>query len=160
LEDQGEEFTYCRRDLFSALTKMNYQNVIEVFNRLLAGIPYDDFTAAAKQNISDNDYDMKPQEWLYRSNIISFLRGCGVLVFAEMHSNKGRSDILLSHKGKTWVIELKVAYEGENPAKKAEEAYRQIMDNNYASPYPDAVCVGMAIDDAMRQITDVKTARP
>jgi len=106
--------------------------------------------------ISDNDYDMKPQEWLYRSNIISFLRGCGVLVFAEMHTNKGRSDIVLSHKGKTWVIELKVAYEGESPAKKAEEALRQIMENNYAKPYPNAVCVGMVIDDTLRQITDVK----
>jgi len=139
LEDIGENFTYCRRDLFTALTKMNYSNVIDVFNRLLAGIPYDDYLAAAKQSISDNDYDIKPQEWLYRSNIMSFLRGCGVLVFAEMHTNKGRSDIVLSHKGKTWVIELKVAYEGESPAKKAEEALQQIINKNYASPYPDAI---------------------
>ena len=101
---------------------------------------------------------MQPQEWLYRSNIISFLRGCGVLVFAEMHSNKGRSDITISHKGKTWVIELKVAYEGENPATKAEEALRQITDINYAGIYPDAVCVGMAIDDTLRQITHSKIA--
>ena len=72
---------------------------------------------------SDNDYDMKPQEWLYRSNIMSFLRGCGVMVFAEMHTNKGRSYIVISHKGKTWLIELKVAYEGECPAKKPKKHY-------------------------------------
>jgi hypothetical protein len=154
LQENNEEFTYCRRDLLIALMEKDYNIVIEVFNRLLASIPYDDFSAAAKHSIAVNKYDMKPQEWLYRSNIISFLRGCGVLVFAEMHTNKGRSDIVLSHKGKIWVIELKVAYEGENPAKKTEEAFQQIMDKNYTKPYPDAFCVGMAIDDSLRQITD------
>ena len=76
-----------------------------------------------------------------------------------MHTNRGRSNIVIFHKVKTWVIELKVAYQDESPAKKAEEALQQIMDKNYASPYPDAVCVGMAIDDKVRQITDVKTVR-
>jgi hypothetical protein len=51
------------------------------------------------------------------------------------------------------------AYEGESPAKKAEEALKQIIDKNYSRPYPDAVCVGMAIDDTVRQITEVKTVR-
>jgi len=73
-----------------------------------------------------------------------------------MHTNLGRADLVVSHKGKTWVIEIKVAYEGESPEKKAEEAFRQIIDKNYAKPYPDAVCIGLAIDDSLRQITDVK----
>jgi len=159
LEDKTEDFTYCRNDLLIALERTYCDLVVSVFNRFLASIPYDDFASAAKQAVLINCYDYSVQEWLYRSNIISFLRGCGVLVFAEMHTNKGRSDIVLSHKGKIWVIELKVAYEGESPAKKAEEALQQIIDKNYASPYPDAVCVGMAIDDTVRQITDVKTVR-
>ena len=99
---------------------------------------------------------MKPQEWLYRSNIISFLRGCGVVVVAEMHTNLGRADLVIAHKGKTWVIELKVAYEGEDPKKKAEKGYRQIIDKNYAKPFPDAVCIAMAIDDTVRQITEYR----
>ena len=53
-------------------------------------------------------------------------------------------------------IELKVAYAGENPAQKTEEALQQIVDKNYATQYPDAVCMGLAIDDAARQITDYK----
>jgi hypothetical protein len=84
------------------------------------------------------------------------LRGCGVLVFAEMHTNLGRSDIVVVYCGKTWVIELKVAYKGECPAQKAEEALQQIIDKNYATPYPNAVCMGLVIDDAVRQITDVR----
>ena len=54
------------------------------------------------------------------------------------------------------MIEIKVAYEGKSPAKKAEEALKQIEDNNYATPYVHPVCVGLAIDDAVRQITDYK----
>jgi hypothetical protein len=122
----------------------------------LASIPYDDFSSAARENILIKGYNFPVHEWLYRSTILAFLRGCGVLVFGEMHTNKGRSDLVLSHKGKIWVIEIKVAYNGESPKLKAEEAYRQIVDKNYAKPYPDAVCIGLAIDDSLRQITDVR----
>jgi hypothetical protein len=153
LQDKDEDFTRCRSNMLKALMYVNYDNVVSVFNRLLAGIPYDDFSQAAKNNISDNNYGMKPQEWLYRSNILAFLRGCGVLVIPEIHSNLGRSDLVVFHKGKTWVIEIKVAYEGESPAEKAEEALRQIKDKNYAATYPDAICLGLAIDDSLRQIT-------
>jgi len=135
----------------------------------LAIIPYDDYSRSAIQTVELHDFKFPAQEWLYRSSILAFLQGCGVVVFAELHSNKGRSDLVLFHKGKTWVIEIKVAYEGDNPAKKAEEAYRQIIDNNYAKPYlyfvrstqyPDAICVGLAIDDEKRQITEEKTVKP
>jgi hypothetical protein len=90
---------------------------------------------------------------MYRSTILAFLRGCGVLVFAEMHTNMGRSDIVAVHGGKTWVMEIKVAREGEDPGKKADEALQQIIDKKYAVPYPDAICIGLAIDDKERQIT-------
>jgi len=33
----------------------------------------------------------------------------------------------------------------------------QINTKNYAAPYPDAICVGMAIDDEKRLITQIKT---
>ncbi|MCL2073287.1 MAG: PD-(D/E)XK nuclease domain-containing protein, partial [Marinilabiliaceae bacterium] len=145
--------TYCRGDLLKALMNANYKMVVTVFNRLLASIVYDDFRKIAQKSVSDNDYDMDPREWHYRSILFAFLRGCGVVVFAEMHTNLGRSDIVLSHKGYIWVIELKVAYEGYNPIKKAEEAYIQIVEKNYAKPYPNALCMGLAIDDSKRMIT-------
>ena len=156
LRDSDEDFSHCRNDLLRGLMTLHDKLIVSAFNRLLAGIPYDDFSKAAQKSIIDNDYNIKPQEWLYRSSILSFLRGCGVVVAAEMHTNLGRADLVVSHKGKTWVIEIKVAYEGESPAQKAEEALQQIMDRNYAAPYSNAVCVGLAIDDALRQITDVK----
>jgi len=150
------EYNYFRNDLLTALMYKDVEKLIQVLNSLLASIPYDDFSAAARRSISDNNYKIKPQEWLYRSTILAFLRGCGVVTTAEMHTNLGRADLALSHKGRTWVIEIKVAYEGENPEEKAEEAIRQILDRNYAKPYADAVCVGLAIDDLQRQITSYR----
>ena len=153
LQYGDESYSQCRTDLFAGLITKNKDKVIAAFNRLLASIPYDDFTAAANQSISNNDYIMKPQEWLYRSSILSFLQGCGVVVAAEMHTNKGRPDLVISYRGNIWVIEIKIAEEGESVEKKAEEAYRQIIEKNYATPYPNAFCIGLAIDDTQRQIT-------
>jgi len=119
----------------------------------LAGISYDDYTAAARQSILNNNYEMKTQECLYRISIQSFLQGCGVIVTPETHTNKGRADLVVSYQNVIWVIEIKVAYEGENAEKKAKEAYRQLIEKNYAKPYPDAICLGLGIDDMLRQIT-------
>ncbi|MDR2622509.1 MAG: PD-(D/E)XK nuclease domain-containing protein, partial [Dysgonamonadaceae bacterium] len=101
-------------------------------------------------------FTFSAQEWLYRSTIFAFMRGCGLVVQAEMHTNKGRADLVLNYKGQRWIIEIKVAYEGESPAAKAKEACRQIFEKNYNKPYPHAICVGLAIDDNAKQITEYK----
>ena len=157
LQYKDENYNQCRAGLLEGLMKKDGKKVVDAFNRLLASIPYDDYTASARQIISKNDYEMKPLEYLYRSSIFSFLQGCGVVVSPETHTNKGRVDLVVAHKKATWVIEIKVAYEGENAGKKAEEAYRQIIEKNYASPYPCAICLGLGIDDTLRQITAFKT---
>jgi hypothetical protein len=157
LQYKGEGYTYCRRDLLEGLMTMDDEKVITVFNRLLAGIPYDDYVGVARQSVSLNGIPV--QEWLYRTSILSFLRGCGVMVFPEIHSNLGRSDLVVAHRGVIWVIEIKVAYTGDDPAKKAEEAFRQIEEKNYAKAYSHTVCIGLAIDDTARQITNWKTEK-
>jgi len=117
----------------------------------LASIPYDDYTGAAKQALGSTGEKITTQEWLYRSTILAFLRGCNVLTLGEMHSNKGRSDLLVTHKGIPWVIEIKVA-KNDDCAAKAQEAMKQINDNQYADPYKNARKVAIAIDDKTRQI--------
>jgi hypothetical protein len=141
-----------RNTLLSALDDKDTDKLVLVLNRLLASIPYDDFTQAINQNFVFNDFKFPVQEWLYRSSILSFLRGCGVDVNPEIHTNMGRSDLVIAHRGVTWVIEIKVAYEGDKPATKTKEALRQMEDKNYAKPYTDAVSVVLVIDDATRQI--------
>jgi hypothetical protein len=156
LYDNDHDYSRCRTELLKGLESGNHNKLIKSFNRLLASIPYDDYVKTAKEIVSDNEYDYHYREWIYRSTIVAFLRGCGVIVFAEMHSNLGRSDIVVIYCEKAWVIEVKVAYKGQCPAQKAEEALKQIKDKNYAVQYPDAVCIGMAIDDEKRQITECR----
>jgi plasmid stability protein len=64
---------------------------------------------------------------------------------------------VVAHRGNTWVIEIKVAREGQSAEAKAEEAMKQIIDKNYAAPYPDAICLGLGIDNEKRQITASRT---
>jgi len=148
----AENSTKIQNDLLIALTYKDTDKIIEVFNNLLASIPYDDFEGAAKQSIYYNQHKFSFQEWLYRSTILAFLRGCGIVVFPEMHTNLGRADLVVAHNGNTYVIEIKIASTGENTQKKAKEAM-QIIDKNYAKLYPNAVSIGLAIDNEERQIT-------
>ena len=142
-------------DLFASLKYNDVDKLVEFLNTLLASIPYDDFSGAAKQNVYHNGYKFPAQEWLFRSSIFCYMRGCGLVVEAEMHSHLGRPDLVISYQRKTWVIEIKVAYEGQSPQAKAEEAYRQIVENQYTKPYQNVTSIGLGIDDAERQIKAV-----
>ena len=105
--------------------------------------------------VSLKDYTFTAREWLYRSTILAFIRGSGAVVIPESHTNMGRSDMLVIHKDKIWVIEIKVAYKNENVQEKAAEALQQIKEKNYAIPYPNAICVGLVIDDEKRMIPEL-----
>jgi hypothetical protein len=154
LTRSDEDFSRCYTDTINALYTLNCEKLMSALNRLLASIPYEDYRQAAEDNIIYNAYTFSPKEWFYRATVLTFFRGCGLVAIAEMHTNKGRADLVLNYKRQIWIIEIKVACKGESPAAKAEEAYRQIFEKNYAKPYPNAICIGMAIDDEKRQITE------
>jgi hypothetical protein len=152
---KGENYDYYAQRIHHALESNDYELFKNALNTLLASIPYDDFSKAAEQVVMVNNYKFPAQEWLYRSNILSFLRGCGIVVEAELHTHLGRPDLVIAHNGKVWVIEIKVAYEKQNPSRKAREAYRQIIEKQYDAPYPGAVCIGLGIDNSLRKITAI-----
>jgi len=149
--DSGD-FMDFRTSLISALEDRDCELLVETVNRLLASIPYDDYINAAKQGLRISKKKITTQEWLYRSTILAFLRGCGILVFGEMHNSQGRSDMVVACRGTTWIIEIKVANNSEECRAKAEEAMAQINGNQYASQYKNAKKTGMAIDNETRQV--------
>ncbi|MDR2579453.1 MAG: hypothetical protein LBC85_00465 [Fibromonadaceae bacterium] len=67
---------------------------------------FNDFDGAAKQNIKYQGYKMTAQEWLCRSCLLAFLRGCGVVVSGEVQTNRGKAD-LANKKKKRQVMEWK-----------------------------------------------------
>ena len=160
LHGKGENYSYYSQRVFKAMQENDYNLFTDSLNTLLASIPYDDFSKAAEQNVIIHNYKFPAQEWLYRSVILSFLRGCGVVVEAELHTHLGRPDLVISYNGNVWIIEIKVAYQNQNTEKKAEEALRQIIDKQYAKPYPNAVSIGLGIDDALRQISAIQINHP
>jgi len=149
--NHGGDFIDLRTPLLKALSDNKTELVIHTLNRLLAGIPYDDYAKAAEQAVLYSDVEITTQEWLYRSTILAFLRGCGILTFGEMHSSQGRSDLLVIYNGVPWVIEIKVTRNDDNAAK-AQEAMKQINDRQYDGPYKNAKKFAIAIDEGKRQI--------
>ena len=139
--------------LMESLSEYDVERFVETLNSLLSSIPYDDFADSGNLNIIINKYTYHAREWLYRSTILAFMRGCGVAALAEMHTNRGRADLVVSHNGNTFVVELKVAYKTKEVPGKLAEAVEQMTKNNYLGPYPGAKGLAMVIDDAKRRIT-------
>jgi hypothetical protein len=156
----NESLLNFENDLIGSLVFKNMDELVRVFNRFLASIPYDDFAKAAQQNISTEGIRLPAQEWLYRSCLFSFLQGCRVVVSAEVHNHKGRADLVITYRGNYWVIELKVACKPEDVQTKLAEAITQMTENNYAAPYPNATSLALVIDDTKRQITANKIISP
>jgi hypothetical protein len=157
LTTSDDSFGDLRQIMLDSLGDKDMEGVIDAFNSLLSSIPYDDYTKAAQKAKRRKRLDISVQEYLYRSSILAFLRGCGITVVAEMHTNLGRPDLVIAHKGKMLVIELKVAYETEDVVVKLAEAVQQMRDGNYLGAYPGATGLALVIDDTKRQITQSET---
>ena len=142
-------------ELTTSVISNNAAGFVEVVNRLLAKIPYEDFSAG---EILNRKNSLIVLEHICRSCILSFLHGCGLRVIGEMHTNKGRSDLVFSHEVNptVWVVEIKIASKRQSAKNRALEALRQIEEMNYAAPFSDALCIGLAINEEKRQITEFK----
>jgi hypothetical protein len=152
LSYRNEYEGHYRIYVFNALERDDVVSLIDTFNRLLASIPHNNYDEAARQDIYNKGYEMTAQEWLCRSCLLTFLRGCGVLVSGEVQSNKGRADLVIEYADKFFVIEVKM-----HPHT-AEEALQQIIENDYAKPYPNAKMLGLSIDGEKRQIAEWKNS--
>jgi hypothetical protein len=149
-------FGDLRQFMLDAMKEKNTDEMKSFLNALLASIPYDDFSRAGQVNIRFNKLKIQVREWLYRSTILAFFRGCGVATVAEMHTNLGRPDLVISYNGNTYVIELKVAYKPEDVPAKLAEAVEQMESKNYLAPYPEAIGLAIVVDDTKRQITETE----
>jgi len=118
-----------KNDVIFALERENIEDLINVFNRLLA------------ENIPPNDFD---GTWLYRSSLFAFLLGCGISV----QTNNDRADLVIKFGEKYFVLEIKML------PSTAKQALQQIIDNDYAKPYSNAVMLGLAIDGEKRLVAE------
>jgi hypothetical protein len=152
----GTELNDARSHLRQSLVSQDAKGVQNEFNKLLARIPYDDYTKAAQSRVGRNG---DAREWIYRSTMLSYVYGLGLDVEAELHGNKGRADMVVKFRGHIWVMELKMTKHYASAAECAVAALNQIKEKGYADSFDEAMLLGLAIDDSERQITAIEAER-
>jgi hypothetical protein len=97
--------------LSQALADGNAEELVRMYDRLLASIPYDIYEREEKKYAAeDKKYAVYPlAESFFHALLFSMLWSSCVHTTAENHSYKGRSDIDAEKNGYHYVIELKIA---------------------------------------------------
>ncbi len=136
--------------IWKSLIAGNLENVVELFNQALKPIPYDDFSENREKNGEERG------EYWYRSLFVMLLNATDLIFYPEVHTFKGRSDVVVSFKDKLIVvIEFKFASTSKDVDKKRQEGEEQIKSRDYASAYKSTKKVITAVfvaDDEKRQI--------
>jgi len=123
-------------NLKTALAAANIQKIIEGLNAIISTIPYDHWRADTESIF----------------HIITHLtfKKIGVDVESEVHSSKGRCDVLVKTARYIYVMELKL-----NGS--AQEALQQILQKEYLSPYQTdkrkKIAIGINFSSRERKVT-------
>ena len=128
-------------DIWESLEAEDIPQIVNIFNEALKGVPYE-------------DYKDRDESW-YRSLFLMVLSGAKITYFAEVHTFKGRSDVVVTFKDKLVVIEFKFAPTSKDVDKKRQEGEEQIKSRDYASAYKSTKKVITAVfvaDDEKRQV--------
>ena len=127
--------------MLSALCNARLDVIESELKRLFASIAADNYR---KNNIADF-------EGYYASVIYSFFVGMGLTVIAEDTSSRGRLDMSIQLKDKTYVLEFKVV---EHKSSR-NSALEQIIARNYAAKYTGAIYqIGIEFSSDERNIID------
>ena len=129
--------------LWDALSNGDIAQATELFNTAIAAVPYDDFP-------NRNEY------W-YRSLFMMLLKGAGIVSYAEVHTFRGRSDLLIQFRDLIVVLEFKFAQKTSQVEKMMQERILQVKSReyakNYASDVRKVITAVLVADDEKRQIT-------
>ena len=126
--------------LWQTLENGNIEAAVELFNTALAAVPYDDFP--------------KRDEFWYRSLFLMLLRGAGIISYAEVHTFRGRADLVIQFNNLIVVLEFKFA--AKNVEKMKAEGLEQLKDREYSKTYDTegrkVVTAVLVADDQERKI--------
>jgi hypothetical protein len=109
-------------NIWGALRKGDMQRIVDFYNVALSELPYD----GLKDQIN---------EYFFRALFLMLLRCVGVIAYAEVHTFRGRSDIVIQFEKQAVVIEFKFAPTSAEVNAKRQEGIAQIRSREYAKPY-------------------------
>ena len=128
-------------ELWKSLSSRKLPETLELYNTALAGISYEDFS--------------KRDEFWYRSLFLMLLRGAGITVYGEIHTHKGRADMLVKFPKLSVIFEFKFAKTSSEVAQKMLEGKRQMEEREYAKSYNlegcEVITAVIVVDDENRR---------
>ena len=126
--------------LWKALEGGDIEATVELFNTAIAAVPYEDFP--------------NRNEFWYRSLFLMLLRGAGIISYAEVHTFRGRADLVIQFNNLIVVLEFKFA--AKNVEKMKAEGLEQLKDREYSKTYNTegrkVVTAVLVADDQERKI--------
>ena len=124
-------------DLKAALENGDVPRIINELNAVIASLPYEHWRADS--------------ESIFHIIIHLTLKVIGLDVFNEVHSSKGRADVIVKTKLYIYVLELKL----DAPA---SAALAQIFEKGYLQPYigdeRKKIAIGIEFSSNQRKIAD------
>ncbi len=130
-------------EIWKGLEVGDIKTTVELFNTAIAGVPYDDFP-------NRNEY------W-YRSLFLMLLRGAGIISYAEVHTFKGRADLLINFNDLIIILEFKKTSKTSEVEKMKAEGLTQLKDREYEKSYGmewrKVVSAVLVADDQERRIS-------
>jgi hypothetical protein len=126
------------------------QLVFQHIRSIMAGFSYQALFAVAKKNdeFAEMDKDEDPErkspgEGVYQEFLHKYFTSMGVSAKKEQSGLLGRSDLVVFFLEKTYVIELKMAKNG-NVLAAAQKGLDQIRDKDYGGAYKDPILLSLA----------------
>ena len=150
------DFIKLAYEILDSLKNGDIENVVDVFNGILARIPYDDFindkSYEKTQKSLEKNYQRK-EKW-YRSLFLMLLYVIKVEFYPEVHTNIGRPDIVIPFDDKTIIIEFKLAPTSKDVPAKKKEGEEQIKKYlpSYSNQNKQIITAVFVADDEKRQI--------
>ncbi|MCY4226925.1 MAG: AAA family ATPase [Gammaproteobacteria bacterium] len=127
LTGRGREVAATGRGVVDALGKNDLEGFSRKFNALLSGIPHPWHDSGGLGGY---------ESW-YASLLYMCFRTTRIDLRAEETTSHGRSDMVLLHGGRVFVLEFKMAEDGTETEETLDSAIVQIRDKGYAEKYLD-----------------------
>ena len=143
-------------DIWRALEEDDFEGLVKSFNLAISGVPYEDFGDVGNSDDPAGECPGRRREYWYRTMFVMLLRGAGVIYYAEVHTCKGRPDVVVEFKDKVTVIEFKLARDSSEVDLKRREGLGQIKSRDYVSAFEGSgrkvTSLVLVADDSKRQI--------
>ena len=143
-----ESYASIGNRIWKALKVGNIENVVELFNKALITVPYEDFSENTEKN-----GEVRGEYW-YRSLFIMLLTATGLVSYPEVHISDGRPDVVIPFEDKIVIIEFKFAKTSRGVSSQRKKGVEQVK--KYALAYEGTgkqiITSVFIADDAKKQV--------